>query len=187
MNSIGNLHDKNILLLQGPVGFFFKKLDKIFRSKGANTYRIGLNAGDEFFSYKDNYIGYRGKPKDWESFIVSYLTEHAIDKFFLFGDCRFYQSITVKVAMALNIEVFVFEEGYIRPHYITLERYGVNSYSRVPGNSQFYFDLKEKEIEVAKDTNFNPLSQWVEVLIYYFVARLFHFKYKEYRRGVGHR
>ena len=181
MNSIGNTYQKNILLLQGPVGFFFKKLDKIFRSKGANTYRIGLNAGDEFFSYKDNYTGYKGKPKDWESFMVSYLKDHRIDKVFLFGDCRFYQSVIVKVAMALHIEVFVFEEGYIRPHYITLEKDGVNEYSHISRRPEFYQKIKLIDLPTPKSVTPNPVYNWSIVIIYYFVARLLAFKYPYYR------
>ena len=181
MNSIGNTYQKNILLLQGPVGFFFKKLDKIFRSKGAKTYRIGLNSGDEFFSYKDNYTGYKGKPKDWENFIASYLKDHRIDKVFLFGDCRFYQSVIVKVAMALHIEVFVFEEGYIRPHYITLEKYGVNEYSRISRRPEFYQQIKLIDLPSPKSVTPNPVCNWSIVIIYYFVARLLRFKYPYYR------
>ena len=181
MHSIGNTYQKNILLLQGPVGFFFKKLDKIFRSKGAKTYRIGLNSGDEFFSYKDNYTGYKGKPKDWENFIASYLKDHRIDKVFLFGDCRFYQSVIVKVAMALHIEVFVFEEGYIRPHYITLEKYGVNEYSRISRRPEFYQQIKLIDLPTPKSVTPNPVCNWSIVIIYYFVARLLRFKYPYYR------
>jgi len=181
VHSIGNTYQKNILLLQGPVGFFFKKLDKIFRSKGAKTYRIGLNSGDEFFSYKDNYTGYKGKPKDWENFIASYLKDHRIDKVFLFGDCRFYQSVIVKVAMALHIEVFVFEEGYIRPHYITLEKYGVNEYSRISRRPEFYQQIKLIDLPTPKSVTPNPVCNWSIVIIYYFVARLLRFKYPYYR------
>ena len=181
MNSIGNLDDKNILLLQGPVGFFFKKLDKIFRAKGAKTYRIGLNAGDEFFSYRDNYTSYKGKPQGWEGFIVSYLKEHAIDKVFLFGDCRYYQSLLISESNTLGVEVFVFEEGYLRPHYITLEKHGVNDYSRIPRYPEFYKKIKLIDLPAPKFSTPNPVCNWSIVIAYYFVARLLNFRYPHYR------
>ena len=185
MNSIGNLHNKNILLLQGPIGFFFKKLDANFRKKGAKTYRIGLNAGDHFFSYHDNYVPYKGTQSEWKDFITTFLEEKKIHKVFLFGDCRFYQSILVEIAIQLEVEIFVFEEGYIRPHYITLERFGVNNYSHISRNPNFYDALNFKELERPKATQSHPLYMWTSVVIYYFIARLFHFRYRHYKHHRG--
>jgi len=122
VNTIGEIKGKHILFLQGPVGFFFKKLDRQFREKGAKTYRIGFNAGDELFSYRDNYTPYRDMPEEWAEFIRSYLIEKKIEMVFLFGDCRFYQSILVTIANEMKLEIFVFEEGYIRPNYIAMLR-----------------------------------------------------------------
>lgn len=181
MNNIGKVKNKNILLLQGPVGFFFTKLDYQFRKKGANTFRVGLNAGDWLFSAKDNYTPYKNTPEEWEKFIFKYLNTHAIDKIFLFGDCRFYQSILIKNAMKLNIEVFVFEEGYVRPNYITLEKYGVNDYSHLSRDASFYRKQKKITIDEPLDSSPNPVSNWSIVIAYYFIAKLLHFKYPNYK------
>jgi len=132
MNNIGNIENENILLLQGPMGTFFKRLDNEFVKQGATTYKIGFNAADSFFSNHYNYVAFRAKKEKWKNFINIFLKEKCIDKVFLFGDCRYYQSIAIKEAMKLGIEVFVFEEGYLRPDYITMERYGVNDFSHVP-------------------------------------------------------
>ena len=180
MTKVAKFNGSNILLLQGPIGFFFKKLDSRFRQKGAKTYRIGLNMGDQLFSYSDNYTAYKGTKNEWRDFIRCFLKEKNIDKVFLFGDCRFYHSILVEVALKVKIEVFVFEEGYIRPHYITLERFGVNNYSKIPRNPSFYKSIGSVVSDVPKDTKFNPVNMWLSVMVYYFFARLFHFKYTNY-------
>ena len=86
MNKIGDIKGKNILLLQGPVGPFFKKLGKQFSKKGARVYRIGLNAGDGFFASSVYYTAFREKPEAWYTFILAFLNEHHIDKIFIFGD-----------------------------------------------------------------------------------------------------
>lgn len=181
MNSIDKIADKNILFLQGPVGFFFKKLDNLFHKNGANTYRIGFNAGDSFFSNTYNYTPYRETPESWQDFILKFLKEKKIDKLFLFGDCRFYQRIAIQVALSLEIEVYVFEEGYVRPHYITLEKYGVNNYSHISRNPEFYKNLELKTIEPPKNSTPNPLSNWAIVIAYYCIANLFHFRYPNYK------
>ena len=108
---IGDNKNKNILLLQGPMGSYFNTLDKRFTDEKAITFRIGFNAGDEFFAKSKRYTGYKGKKEDWLKYIKKYYQVNNIDKLFVFGDCRFYQSIAINVAKELKIEIFVFEEG----------------------------------------------------------------------------
>lgn len=69
----------------------------------------------------------------------------------------------------------------MRPHYITLEKYGVNDYSHLSRNPKFY--LKQKKIlpKIPKDSSPNPVNNWTIVIMYYFIAKLFHFKYPNYR------
>lgn len=182
MKRLGTIKHKNILFLQGPMGSFFKNIDKSFRGKGANTYKIGFNLGDWFFSEKDNYIPYKGTQGEWGEFIYDFLSEHKIDKVFLFGDCRFYQRITLQVSNELNINVFVFEEGYLRPSFITMERQGVNDFSHLPREVSFYKNLdviqfKEKKI---LDVNFNLYRKVLNVSVYYMLKDIFWFLYPHY-------
>ncbi len=181
MNKIGELKNKNILFLQGPMGSFFKKLDRKFQEDGARTYKIGFNAGDSFFSNHKNYVPYRGKEDEWKDFIYSFLQEKNIDKIFLFGDCRFYQSIAIEVAYGLNIDVFVFEEGYIRPDYITLERFGVNDHSHISRDADFYKNLESIEPPKPEPVNHSKFAMVMSAIIYYLVSNLLHFRYPHYR------
>lgn len=181
MNKIGNIENKNILLLQGPMGSFFKRLDKKFKKDGANTFRIGFNAGDAFFSFGSNYTPYRGTEEEWNDFILNYLVENKINKIFLFGDCRFYQSIAIKSASNLNIDVYVFEEGYIRPHYITMEKHGVNDYSRISRDTNFFKQLPLKKIEKPLHANQSKTKMVLSAASYYLISNLFNFRYPHYR------
>jgi len=177
MNIIGNIKNKNILFLQGPMGDFFKKTDTLFREKGANTYKVGFNEGDHFFSNKDNYIPYTGTREEYKIFIIDFIRTNEIDKIFLFGDCRFYQKVSVKVALVLGIDVYVFEEGYIRPNYITMEKYGVNNYSHIPREANFYKELKPSVIKEAIDTEYSQLKMVVSACIYYFLSNIYYYRY----------
>jgi len=56
----------------------------------------------------------------------------------LFGDCRPYHRVAVDLARARGIAVHVFEEGYFRPDWITLERDGTNGHSRLPRGAEAY-------------------------------------------------
>lgn len=180
MNQIGELKNENVLFLQGPMGNFFKKLDHIFQNRGAVTHRIGFNAGDRFFSYANNYTPFKKKPEDWESFIEIFLKEKKIVKIFLFGDCRFYQKVARKVAYKKNIEVFVFEEGYIRPHYVTLEKFGVNGFSTLSRERDFYDSI---ELKMLKETEHSHTSKTKMVLsstLYYGISNIFSYQYPHY-------
>jgi len=179
-NSIGNIQDKNVLFLQGPMGNFFKKLDKSFRKKGANTYKIGLNMGDWLFSYNDNYTPYKDTPKNWEKFITDFLINNQIDMIFLFGDCRFYQKVARKVAYKHNIKVYVFEEGYIRPHYITMELFGVNGFSNLPRDEKFYRNLTIDKQPKPKHAKSSKTKMILSAASYYAISNLFHLKYPHY-------
>lgn len=181
MNNIGPLLNKNILFLQGPMGNFFKKIDNSFRKQGATTYKIGFNMGDQFFSYKDNYIPFKEIPEAWETFIKKFLLQNKIDKIFLFGDCRYYQRIARKVAYENNIEVFVFEEGYLRPHYITLEKFGVNGFSQIPRKTDFYNSLTLMDTPEVEHAHQSKTKMTLSATIYYGISNIFHLKYPYYK------
>ncbi|BAF72661.1 capsule polysaccharide export protein [Sulfurovum sp. NBC37-1] len=177
---IENMQGKHVLLLQGPMGFFFKKLDRFLRKNGGVTFRIGLNMGDRLFSYADNYMPYRGTLSAWEKFLEQFLKNRKIEKIFLFGDCRPYQKIAKKVAYRMKIEVYVFEEGYVRPHYITLERFGVNGFSQMPRKASFYHALPNVEIESPKHARHSKLKMILSATLYYAAANIFFFRYPFY-------
>ncbi len=183
MNQTGNIEGKNILLLQGPMGSFFRRLDLAFRERGAHTFKIGFNAGDSFFSNRDNYIPYRKKPEEWEHYIRYFLKEREIDMIFLFGDCRYYQKIAIEQSLELGIDVFVFEEGYLRPDFITLERYGVNDFSKISRDPEFYrgLDLKTFKPKEIRDTHPKYYRKGWSATTYYTLSGLLWFLYPHYR------
>lgn len=120
---------KRILLLQGPVGPFFARLAKDLRGVGAQVFKVNFNAGDCLF-YPRRALCYRGTMEGWPGWLEALLRRLKIDELLLFGDCRPIHSAAHGVATRLGLKVGVFEEGYIRPDYVTLERFGVNGYSQ---------------------------------------------------------
>ncbi|WP_428738923.1 capsule biosynthesis protein [Sulfurimonas sp.] len=183
---IGDVKGKNILLLQGPMGDFFNTLDHKFMDHGAKTFRIGLNAGDEFFADVNHFTPFKGRIEEWESFISEFYATHEIDMIFVFGDCRFYQSQAINIAKKMNIRAFVFEEGYIRPDFITLEENGVNDNSSIPRERQFYDALGYNETKMCNKKNVlhignTYLKMAKQASAYYFISNLFFFRYPYYQ------
>ena len=120
---------RRLLLLQGPVGPFFRLLARQLRLQGVKVWKINLNAGDTIYFPGPNAMAYRGKPDGWPDFLRGLFKELEIDAVALFGDSRAYHSAAIEVARDAGIPSFVFEEGYIRPDYVTVELNGVNGNS----------------------------------------------------------
>ena len=183
MNRIGAVKDKNILFLQGPMGYFFRDLDCILRKKGANTFKIALNAADWFFSNRDTVHSFKGKKEAWSGYIETFLKEKKIDKIFLFGDCRFYQMQAVAIAMDMHIEIFVFEEGYVRPDFVTMEKHGVNNFSKISRDPAFYMALDDRYLTLEREVlPANPKYRRMafSATTYYLISHLFSFYYPHY-------
>lgn len=128
---------QRVLLLQGPVGAFFARFAADLRSVGAEVFKVNFNAGDWFF-YRSGAINYRGTMADWPAWLEEQLRSLRIDVVFLFGDCRPVHQAAHAVVTRMGLELGVFEEGYVRPDYVTLERSGVNGYSRMPRTPEAY-------------------------------------------------
>jgi capsular polysaccharide export protein len=128
---------RRVLLLQGPVGPFFARIGKDLRNAGAEVFKVNFNAGDLLF-YPAAAFNYRGPMEEWPAWFEALIGRLRIDAVFLFGDCRPIHSVAHAIAAQHGLEIGVFEEGYVRPDYVTLERCGVNGHSRLPRNPEYY-------------------------------------------------
>lgn len=137
---------KRILLLQGPVGPFFARLAQALRERDAAVFKINFHAGDWFF-YPRHAAHYRGTMENWSQWIEEFIRREKIEVVLLYGDCRPIHCDAHRVAEKLGLEIGVFEEGYLRPNHVTLERYGVNGYSRLSRNPDDYQKVSITKVE----------------------------------------
>lgn len=144
---IKSFSGKHVLLLQGPLGPFFRRLGRDLEESGARVSKINFNGGDWLF-YPRRSVSYRGRMEDWPNYLAQFLAEQKIDVVLMYGDCRPVHRCVREQAERLGVEVGVFEAGYVRPNYITLERSGINDYSSLPRSAYFY--QKQSRREVAK-------------------------------------
>ncbi|WP_445363373.1 capsule biosynthesis protein [Microbulbifer sp. ANSA003] len=117
------------VFLQGPHGPFFAKLAKRLSHQGITTHKINFNGGDRYFAWADFQVDFSGNETDWVFFFKSYLLKHGAEAVFVYGDCRRYHSQARSVCESLGVAFGVFEEGYLRPDFVTLEWGGVNAFS----------------------------------------------------------
>ena len=139
-NGLKDFEGKNLLMLQGPIGPFFYRFSKKLQSAGANVYKINFNGGDWIY-YPFESVNFNRKIDDFYPFLKDFCISNHIDAIMLFNDCRPVHIIANNVVNELNIKLGVFEEGYVRPDFITFENNGVNGYSHMPKARNFYDEL----------------------------------------------
>ena len=174
------------LFLQGPHGPFFHRLGRMLRLAGADIWRVGFNAGDQAFWFdRDSYIPYRGRSEDWPEAFSAILRDKKVTDLVLYGDTRFIHAIAVAIAKGRGITVHVFEEGYMRPYWVTYERGGSNGNSRLMTMS---VDEMRAALEHSDMDTPLPPARWGDMRHHIFYGALYHWfvllrngKYRNFR------
>lgn len=178
---------KTYLFLQGPHGPFFRQLGKWLRRTGRNrVLRINFNGGDWIDWCGRGVMNYTGTQQDWPAYIDEVIRSNAVTDLVIYGDCRVIHSQAMKVAEENNVRIHVFEEGYIRPDWVTLEEGGVN------GKSSFYplaqqlmqeCDIDERR-ENRETQAVGPSMRWMifYCIRHYLFKALFSKRFRNYIR-----
>lgn len=177
------------LFLQGPHGPFFAGLAKMLRATGARVWRVGFNAGDRAFWFgSTGYIPFRDRLEAWPDRFDQLLTELGVSDIVLYGDIRPVHAAAVRAARARGLRVHVFEEGYLRPYWVTYERGGSNGHSRL-------MEMTVAELCAARSRADSetppPPAHWGDTRQHVFYGALYHwfvmFANRGYRNFRPHR
>jgi capsular polysaccharide export protein len=177
---------RRVLLLQGPIGPFFWRLANFLKSRGADVVKVNFNGGDTLFypawASPGTTHTFKTSATKWRPFLRDVIDRHGIEALVLFGDCRFYHRVAARLARRRGIEVFVFEEGYVRPDYITLARGGVNGNSGLARNPSFYRMLPNRPVAPAQSMSQRAVYSGVLFAALYGLAgRLSRWRFPHYR------
>jgi len=124
--------NRRFLFLQGPHGPWFHQLGRMLQAAGAQVWRVGFNRGDRaFWPSSASFIPYRGTVEDWPEACAALLAAQGITDLVLYGDTRPIHAHAITAARASGLTVHVFEEGYLRPYWVSYERGGANGHSRL--------------------------------------------------------
>ena len=127
---------RSFLFLQGPHGPFFGQLAAMLQHTGASVWRVGFNAADQaFWPNKGSYTPFHGTLDAWSDAFLDLVAQNGVTDIVLYGDTRPIHAAAIVAAKAAGLTLHVFEEGYLRPHWVTYERGGSNGHSRLMGLS----------------------------------------------------
>lgn len=166
--------ERRFLFLQGPHGPWFFQLAQMLRRAGCQVWRVGFNAGDEaFWRDQATYIAFRAQPEAWPATLSHIIDEKQITDLVIYGDTRPAHAAAVQIARERGLTVHVFEEGYLRPHWITYERGGSNGHSRL-------MDLSVAEMAGALERSDTDLpdapARWGDTRQHIFYGALYHWQ-----------
>jgi capsular polysaccharide export protein len=181
--------DRCFLLLQGPHGPFFQHLGAMLAKSGAQVWRVGFNRGDRaFWPNTANYIPFKAESESWPATFLNLIERMQITDIVLYGDTRPLHAHAVRIAKAAGLTVHVFEEGYLRPHWVTYERGGSNGNSRLMDLTlaQMQTDLAHSDMDLP-----DAPARWGDMRQHMFWGALYHWfvltGFWDYRRYRPHR
>ena len=181
--------DRVFLFLQGPHGPFFNHLGRMLKTSGATVWRVGFNAGDQaFWRDRETYIPFVEDPANWPDTCAGLLRDKHVTDIVLYGDTRPVHAQAIALARKAKLKIHVFEEGYLRPYWVTYERDGSNGHSRLM--EMAVDDMRESLEHSDMDAPMPPAS-WGDMREHIFYGALYHglvlLKNRRYRHFRPHR
>jgi capsular polysaccharide export protein len=148
---------RSFLVLQGTASPFFSRLAVALRGRGHTVRRVNFCGGDLVYSGKGTAWNFAGRPHELPGWYANVVRTESVTDVLMFGDCREVHRHMHAVSQAHGLNVHVFEEGYVRPHWFTLERHGVNGRSKLSRDPAWY--LAERHVtphrRIALPTGYN--------------------------------
>lgn len=164
---LGFKMSNRILLLQGPVGGYFRYLHHELIACGFDVRRLVFNGGDILFAIGSRFEVIRPTSESYEDAIGRIVAEWPADAVMLFGDERPIHRAARAAAKRLGIPVYCLEEGYLRPDYVTFELGGNNANSPLLQS----FDPESEDVEPPKAPSLSPSTlSMARAAIFYFGA-----------------
>lgn len=193
------LEGRHFLLLQGPFGPFYLRLAEELERSGAQVTKVHLNGADRW-GWKRRFpaMEFKGRVAEWPVWLGALMQRKGITDVIMHSDCQRYHRLAVDVANERKVRVFVTEQGYLRPHWITFERGGVNAnssllrdFDSIKTFPALFASRKKIATPTGKHTRAYVLRTSIANLALYFHAASFPnyenaFSYAPWKQCAGH-
>lgn len=146
------------IILQGLGSPLMARAGKQLEHAGARAVRVNFSGGDWALRGKGEHINYRGTPEGLYDFYADLCKRTQAKGFLLFGDLRAVHLPAFDYALKAGLDVWVLEEGYLRPGWVTLEHMGTNARSPLPRDAAGIRTLAETIRKTPNATHITPPS-----------------------------
>ncbi|AOZ50755.1 capsule biosynthesis protein [Chromobacterium vaccinii] len=175
------LRHRRLLLLQGPMGPFFNALSDWLRDNGVAVHKINFNGGDRLYHRRLPSTDYDGRQENFAAWLTLFLQDKQIDGVVCFGDCRRYHRIAAELCRDRKLAFYAFEEGYLRPDYVTLESGGVNAYSKLADDPAAILKHEPSDSPAPRPTQPSFRRMAYTAISYYAAGWLWRRRYPHYQ------
>ena len=124
------LAGRRFLIVSAPFGSFGMALAAVLEERGASVRRMIFNAGDALNWRRQGGVAFKDAPEQWVDRLETLAPEFT--DLVLFGEAGPYNRAILSACDDLGCRVWVLENGYFRPDWVTVERNGVNGSSALP-------------------------------------------------------
>lgn len=189
-----------ILFLQSHPSWFGRRLARALEGKGCRVLRVNFCMGDAVYWLGRPALHFRGTLATWPTYLQALIEREHVTDVLYYGDGRPYHRAAADVAANAGINAYVYEFGYLRPDWITLERGGMSGRSHFPIDpehiraigAQFPMpDLKARtrysmRQELAHEITYNLLTYVFHLAYPRYVADRYYNPVIEYLTGIPH-
>ena len=105
-------------------------------AKGADVRRMIFSAGDAFDWRRSGGVRFRASAEVWREQAPSLMSDYT--DVVIFGEGGAYNRAVLDLTDLIPARIWVLENGYFRPDWVTVERNGVNGSSRLPRSREGY-------------------------------------------------
>ncbi|MEE8333098.1 MAG: capsular biosynthesis protein [Alphaproteobacteria bacterium] len=155
---------RHFFFVQGNASHFYRRLGDGLVAAGHAVSRVNICGGDRVFWGGWNATDYRGPATEFGEFLGLAYDRAGVTDIVLHNDCRETHRAAINAARARGLTVHVGEEGYLRPLWLTLERDGINGYSRLPADPAWY---RETARGIAPYAEHSDLGYGMELRVRY--------------------
>ncbi|MGH7028603.1 capsular biosynthesis protein [Brevundimonas sp.] len=131
-----DLRGRSFLIVTAPFGRFSRVLAQALTSRGADVGRMIFNAGDAAGWRQPGGVVFGESASRWPERLAELSRDYT--DIIVFGEGGPYNQGVLCQADRLDAAVWVLENGYFRPDWVTLERDGVNASSNLPRQADGY-------------------------------------------------
>ena len=156
------------LFLVGPIGSFFSRLSRYLENKDVKTYKIQFPLHEYGFP-KFKTIAYSKEIDYFKDFLRKIILEKKIKHIFMYGNVLIPHRQAIDLveefkSEGIQIYTHIFELGYLRPNFVTLEDKGVNYESSFILNKKFFSQQKPyKVFPLARDKGLRFRKIWKSI------------------------